>query len=64
MPVYFWDDPDGKRYRSAYFDHEWEGAAEEVVWRHGDWVTVTGLEQAECEAAGVTPRIRVDNVTR
>ena len=42
MPVYFWDDPDGKRYRSAYFDHEWEGAAEEVVWRHGDWVTVTG----------------------
>jgi len=35
MPVGVWDDPDGSRYRSAYFD-EFPG-----VWRHGDWVTVT-----------------------
>jgi acetoacetyl-CoA synthetase len=35
MPVAFWDDPDGKRYREAYFD-VYPG-----VWRHGDWVTVT-----------------------
>ncbi len=44
MPVSFWDDPDGARYRAAYFAHEWEGGAsnpERPVWRHGDWVTVT-----------------------
>lgn len=33
MPVSFWDDPDGSRYREAYFD------AYPGVWRHGDWVT-------------------------
>ena len=33
MPVFFWNDPDGSRYRSAYFD-VFPG-----VWRHGDWVT-------------------------
>ena len=36
MPVCFWDDPDGRRYRSAYFE-DFPG-----VWRHGDWVRVTG----------------------
>jgi acetoacetyl-CoA synthetase len=36
MPVGFWNDPDGARYRSAYFE-TYEG-----VWRHGDWVTITG----------------------
>ncbi|EON31881.1 putative acetoacetyl-CoA synthase [Gordonia terrae C-6] len=44
MPVGFWDDPDGARYRAAYFAHEWEGGAsnpDKPVWRHGDWVTVT-----------------------
>jgi acetoacetyl-CoA synthetase len=35
MPISFWNDPDGARYRDAYFD-TWPG-----VWRHGDWVTVT-----------------------
>jgi acetoacetyl-CoA synthetase len=35
MPLYFWNDPDGARYRSAYFD-EFPG-----VWRHGDWITIT-----------------------
>ena len=35
MPVGFWGDPDGTRYREAYFE-DFEG-----VWRHGDWVTVT-----------------------
>lgn len=33
MPVKFWNDPDGSRYRAAYFD------AYPGVWRHGDWVT-------------------------
>ncbi len=36
MPVAFWDDPDGARYRAAYFDR-WPG-----VWRHGDWAERTG----------------------
>ncbi|WP_433153648.1 acetoacetate--CoA ligase [Actinomadura nitritigenes] len=35
MPVFFWNDPDGGRYRSAYFD-TYPG-----VWRHGDWITIT-----------------------
>jgi acetoacetyl-CoA synthetase len=35
MPVAFWDDPDGAKYRGAYFDH-WPG-----VWRHGDWAEIT-----------------------
>jgi acetoacetyl-CoA synthetase len=35
MPVAFWDDPDGAKYRAAYFDHT------PGVWRHGDWVERT-----------------------
>ncbi len=35
MPVSFWNDPDGSRYRAAYFD-TYPG-----VWRHGDWITRT-----------------------
>ena len=35
MPVSFWDDPDGSRYREAYFE-TYPG-----VWRHGDWITLT-----------------------
>ncbi|MFI9615419.1 acetoacetate--CoA ligase [Streptomyces sp. NPDC052023] len=35
MPIYFWNDPDGGRYRDSYFD-TYPG-----VWRHGDWITVT-----------------------
>jgi acetoacetyl-CoA synthetase len=35
MPVSFWNDPDGSKYRSAYFEH-YPG-----VWRHGDWAELT-----------------------
>ena len=35
MPVGFWNDPDGARYRGAYFEH-FPG-----VWRHGDYVEIT-----------------------
>jgi acetoacetyl-CoA synthetase len=35
MPIAFWNDPDGSRYRAAYFDH-YPG-----VWRHGDWAELT-----------------------
>lgn len=35
MPLYFWGDDDGARYRSSYFD-TYPG-----VWRHGDWIEIT-----------------------
>jgi len=35
MPIYFWDDPDGKKYHSAYFD------VYPNVWRHGDFIEIT-----------------------
>jgi acetoacetyl-CoA synthetase len=35
MPVFFWNDTDGTRYRDSYFDL-FEG-----VWRHGDWIRFT-----------------------
>jgi acetoacetyl-CoA synthetase len=41
MPIGFWGDADGSRYRAAYFDHEWADGPAPGVWRHGDWVTVT-----------------------
>jgi acetoacetyl-CoA synthetase len=34
MPIYFWDDPDGKKYLSAYFD-VYPG-----IWRHGDYIKI------------------------
>ena len=44
MPIGFWGDPDGARYRAAYFD-EFPG-----VWRHGDWVTFT--DDGACVISG------------
>ncbi|MDX6587978.1 MAG: acetoacetyl-CoA synthetase [Solirubrobacterales bacterium] len=35
MPVFFWSDPDGERYRSSYFEM-YPG-----IWRHGDWIEIT-----------------------
>ena len=35
MPVFFWGDEDGSRYRESYFE-TYEG-----VWRHGDWIRIT-----------------------
>jgi acetoacetyl-CoA synthetase len=35
MPIYFWGDRDGSRYRTSYFD-VYPG-----VWRHGDWIEIT-----------------------
>jgi acetoacetyl-CoA synthetase len=35
MPIYFWNDEDGARYRSSYFEM-FPG-----VWRHGDWIKIT-----------------------
>jgi acetoacetyl-CoA synthetase len=35
MPLFFWGDPDGSRYRESYFEM-FPG-----VWRHGDWIEIT-----------------------
>ncbi len=34
MPIYFWDDPDQKKYHSAYF------SVYPDIWRHGDYIEV------------------------
>jgi acetoacetyl-CoA synthetase len=44
MPVRFWNDPDGARYRASYFDH-YPG-----VWRQGDWIMFT--ERGSCVITG------------
>ncbi len=35
MPLCFWNDVDGRRYRDSYFD------TYPNVWRHGDWLRIT-----------------------
>jgi len=42
MPLYFWNDPDGERYRNAYFN------VYPNVWHHGDYIIV------HSETGGVT----------
>jgi acetoacetyl-CoA synthetase len=55
MPVGFWGDRDGSRYREAYFE-EYPG-----IWRHGDWIrfsatgscTIAGRSDATLNRGGV-----------
>ncbi len=55
MPVAFWNDADGAKYRSAYFG-QYPG-----VWRHGDWarltehdgLVITGRSDATLNPGGV-----------
>jgi acetoacetyl-CoA synthetase len=55
MPVGFWNDDDGSRYRAAYF------ADNPGMWTHGDWITVfddgacviTGRSDATLNRGGV-----------
>ncbi|MGH1561147.1 acetoacetate--CoA ligase [Mumia sp. DW29H23] len=55
MPLGFWGDDDGARYRAAYFE-DFPG-----VWRHGDWITIrpdgsctiTGRSDATLNRGGV-----------
>src|SRR3954454_23729872 len=35
MPLFLWNDDDGERYRSSYFEM-YPG-----IWRHGDWIKIT-----------------------
>ncbi|TDO48434.1 acetoacetyl-CoA synthetase [Kribbella sp. VKM Ac-2527] len=44
MPIGFWGDSTGERYRTTYFDR-WPG-----VWRHGDWIRFS--ESGSCVIAG------------
>src|SRR6185437_13801264 len=44
MPVGFWGDADGTRYRGSYFER-FPG-----VWAHGDWVTFT--DRGSCVVSG------------
>lgn len=52
MPLYFWGDEGGRRYRSSYFEHFPPGRGRRpgggdtgpeagAVWRHGDWIRIT-----------------------
>jgi len=55
MPIYFWDDPDGAKYRAAYFEKY------SNIWRHGDFilinqrggVTIYGRSDATLNPGGV-----------
>jgi len=47
MPIYFWNDPDGEKYRKAYFE-EYPG-----IWHHGDYISIS-------EHGGVTMHGRSD----
>jgi acetoacetyl-CoA synthetase len=38
MPVAFWNDPEGAKYRAAYFERY------PNTWRHGDWAELTAHE--------------------
>ncbi|MGQ9532873.1 MAG: acetoacetate--CoA ligase [Desulfotomaculales bacterium] len=40
MPLFFWNDPDNRRYLESYFDM-YPG-----VWRHGDWIKITSRGSA------------------
>ncbi|MBE0640091.1 MAG: acetoacetate--CoA ligase [Bacteroidales bacterium] len=47
MPVYFWNDPDGRKYHKAYFE------VYDNIWHHGDYVVIS-------EHGGVTMYGRSD----
>ncbi len=58
MPLYFWNDPDGQKYKNAYFIYY----PNLNVWRHGDYIvihsdtggmTVYGRSDAVLKPAGV-----------
>jgi acetoacetyl-CoA synthetase len=45
MPLYFWGDDDGSRYRESYFD-TFRDAAGQPVWRQGDWLRLVPRPEA------------------
>jgi acetoacetyl-CoA synthetase len=56
MPLYFWDDPQGEKYRDAYF--EYYKSKGKNVWRHGDYVLL------HSDTGGITMFGRSDAVLK
>ncbi|MDQ7819056.1 MAG: acetoacetate--CoA ligase [Armatimonadota bacterium] len=54
MPLYFWDDPDGRKYLEAYFTFY----PHRRVWRHGDYITI------HSDTGGITFHGRSDTVLK
>jgi len=54
MPLYFWNDPDGSKYRDAYFAFY----PHRRVWRHGDYITM------HSDTGGITFHGRSDTVLK
>ena len=52
MPLYFWNDPNGEKYKEAYFD------VYPNVWRHGDYIMV------HSDTRGITFFGRSDSVLK
>ncbi len=52
MPLYFWNDPDGRRYEEAYF------GVYPGVWKHGDYVSFSS------ETGGISFHGRSDSVLK
>lgn len=52
MPLYFWNDPKGEKYRSAYFEYY------PNVWRHGDYIVI------HSDTGGITFYGRSDSVLK
>jgi acetoacetyl-CoA synthetase len=52
MPLYFWNDPDGEKYKNAYF------TVYPRVWRHGDYIVMHG------DTGGITFYGRSDAVLK
>ncbi len=52
MPLYFWNDPSGEKYKSAYFEYY------PKVWRHGDYIIMHG------DTGGITFYGRSDAVLK
>jgi len=56
MPIYFWDDPEYKRYHNSYFDFfKPQG---KNVWRHGDYIVI------HTDTGGMTVFGRSDTVLK
>ncbi len=45
MPLYFWGDTDGTRYKESYFD-TFHDANQRPVWRQGDWLRLVARPEA------------------
>jgi len=54
MPLYFWNDPDGRKYHEAYFAYY----PDRAVWRHGDYITI------HSDTGGITFHGRSDTVLK